>query len=276
MNPIKAALTSLALLIGSTTSTAMAGLEFVRTNETPFISWTKYASLAEMAADVAGSFAGNISPAIPAKDSMFTDGVFFYKVTANGEGKAGQFNNLIVRYQSLADLNSNTGGEAFNMVGYGMYYDDEIIADNLTGRFLRTTRYFPDSPVTVGMYAYNSFADLVNNNAFYAGGFTNQTVAFDCKFWAADGKYYRTNVAGKTGNTTVTGVNVYNSSEDLYNGVVAETIPSKVGAPGSMRYLAVDSSLIPRTPCPGDIDGDGQVGASDLALLLSVWGVCPK
>jgi hypothetical protein len=25
-------------------------------------------------------------------------------------------------------------------------------------------------------------------------------------------------------------------------------------------------------PCPGDLDGDGQVGAADLASLLNAWG----
>ena len=27
--------------------------------------------------------------------------------------------------------------------------------------------------------------------------------------------------------------------------------------------------------CPGDLDGDGEVGPKDLALLLGAWGVCP-
>ena len=27
-------------------------------------------------------------------------------------------------------------------------------------------------------------------------------------------------------------------------------------------------------PCPSDLDGDGEVGASDLAQLLSSWGPC--
>jgi len=29
------------------------------------------------------------------------------------------------------------------------------------------------------------------------------------------------------------------------------------------------------TPCVGDLDGDGVVGSSDLALLLGGWGLCP-
>ena len=31
-----------------------------------------------------------------------------------------------------------------------------------------------------------------------------------------------------------------------------------------------------QTPCPGDLDGNGSVGASDLLLLLASWGPCGK
>lgn len=279
MTRMSSALASIAVLLGGLTSSASAEIVFLRTDGfTPYTSWIKYASLPAMATDTDGVFGGNIAPAIPAKDAMFTDGTYFYRITADAVGDAGQYNNLFIRYNSFEDLNSNTNGETFPMQGYGMYYDDDIVVDNQSGRILRTTRYDPNSPVTIGAYAYNSFADLVANTPFYAGGFSNQTVAFDCKFWAADGKWYRTNVSGKTGSTVVTGVNVYNSTEDLYNGVVAETIKSTLGAPGSMRFVAVDSSLVPPPPsnCPGDIDGDGEVGASDLSILLTNWGVCPK
>ncbi len=27
-------------------------------------------------------------------------------------------------------------------------------------------------------------------------------------------------------------------------------------------------------PCPADLDGNGTVGASDLAMLLGSWGAC--
>jgi hypothetical protein len=29
-------------------------------------------------------------------------------------------------------------------------------------------------------------------------------------------------------------------------------------------------------PCAGDLDGDGHIGASDLAQLLGSWGPCPE
>jgi len=276
MNRIHALFASAALLVGGIASSASAYVEFLHTNASPYSSWSSYVSLESMAANTSAKAAGNIVPAVAKKDSFFTDGTFFYKITSNAQGDAGLYNNLIVRYQSLKDMNSDTGGETFNMNGYGMYYDDEIIADGATGRFFRTTRYDPNSPVTIGMYAYNSFADLVNNNYFYANGFSNQTVAYDCQFWAWNGKFYRTNVTGPTGASTVTGFNIYNSSADLYNGVVAQTVASTAGYPGSMRFLAVDSSLVPLPPCVGDLNEDGVVNGADLGLLLGNWGACPQ
>jgi len=29
------------------------------------------------------------------------------------------------------------------------------------------------------------------------------------------------------------------------------------------------------TPCPGDIDGDGQVGVIDILIVIDRWGFCP-
>ena len=257
-------------------ASAVAYVEFVHTNGVPYSGWTGYVSAQDMGTNTGGTAVGTINPPIAAKDSFFTDGTYFYRVTSNGTGDAGQYNNLIVRYQSLAELDAGTGGEVFPMNGYGMYYDDEIFADNVSGRFFRTTRYFPDGSVTVGMYAYNSFAELVNNQAFYASGFSNGPCEFDCQFWAWDGKFYRTNVSGATGSTTVTGINVYNSSEDLYNGVVAQTVPVTAGYAGSTRFFAIDSSLLPAPSCQGDLDGDGFVTGADLGLLLANWGACPQ
>ena len=281
MNRMSSALASFALIIGGFAGTAAAEEVFLRTDGfTPYTSWVKHPSLAAMATDTDGLPAGTIAPAIPSKDAIFTDGVYFYRITSNAVGDAGQYNNLFIRYESFNDLNTNTNGTTFPMNGYGMYYDDDIVVDSLSGRILRTTRYFAESTVTIGAYAYNNFAELVANTPFYAGGFSNQTVAHDCKFWAYNGKWYRTNVSGSTGNTVVTGVNVYNSSEDVYNNNPAQTIESLLGAPGSMRFLTVDSSMLSPPPpppptCPGDLDGDGVVGGADLTILLGGWGACP-
>lgn len=275
MKLIQSVVASAALLAGMAASSANAYVAFLRTDLTPYAKLESYPSLGELASNSNGALASNITPSIPVTQSMFTDGTYFYKIAANAQGDAGQYNNLIIRYQSLSDLCKDVNGETFNMNGYGMYYDDEVVADNLTGRYIRTTRYFPDSPVTVGAYVYGSFADLVNNNYSYAGGFSNQTVAFDCQFWAWNGKYYRTNVTGPTGTSTVTGFNIYNSSEDLYNGVVAQTVACTATYAGTMRFMALDSSLIPPPSCIADLNGDGIVNGADLGILLGAWGLCP-
>ena len=276
MNRIHAFFASAALLVGGIASSASAYVEFLHTNNTPYSSWSSYFTLENMASNTSPKAAGNIVPPVAQKDSFFTDGTFFYKITSNAEGDAGQFNNLFVRYQSLKDMNSDTGGETFAMNGYGMYYEDEVIADNATGRFFRTTRYGAESTVTVGAYAYSSFADLVNNNYFYANGIGNQQTPFDCQFWCWNGVFYRSNVTGPTGASTVTGFNVYNSSADLFNDTPSQTIASTAGYPGSMRFLAVDSSLVPVPPCVGDLNEDGVVNGADLGLLLGNWGACPQ
>ncbi|MBX3373180.1 MAG: S8 family serine peptidase [Phycisphaeraceae bacterium] len=38
---------------------------------------------------------------------------------------------------------------------------------------------------------------------------------------------------------------------------------------------AVAAAMPADPPCPGDIDGDGEVGFNDLLALLSAWGPCP-
>ena len=275
MKFIQSLVASAALLSGLAASSAHAYVAFLRTDLTPYAKLESYSSLSELAANSNGALASNITPSIPVTQSMFTDGTYFYKIAANAQGDAGTYNNLFVRYQSLADLCKDTNGETFLMNGYGMYYQDEVIADNATGRFFRTTRYFPESTVTVGAYAYASFADLVNNNYFYANGIGNQDTPFDCQFWCWNGVFYRTNVTGPTGASTVTGFNIYNNSGDLYNGVVAQTVACTATYAGTMRFMALDSSLLPAQSCIADLNNDGIVNGADLGILLGAWGLCP-
>ena len=275
MKLIQSVVASAALLAGLAASSANAYVAFLRTDLTPYAKLESYPSLGELASNSNGAIASNITPSIPVTQSMFTDGTYFYKIAANAQGDAGTYNNLFIRYQSLSDLCKDLNGETFLMNGYGMYYEDEVIADNATGRFFRTTRYGAESTVTVGAYAYSSFADLVNNIAFDANGIGNQDTPFDCQFWCWNGVFYRTNVTGPTGASTVTGFNIYNSSEDLYNGVVAQTVACSATYAGTMRFMALESSLIPPPNCVGDLNGDGVVNGADLGILLGAWGICP-
>ena len=275
MKLIQSLVASAALLSGLAASSANAYVAFLRTDLTPYAKLENYSSLSELASNSNGSLASNITPSIPVTQSMFTDGTYFYKIAANAEGDAGTYNNLFIRYQSLADLCKDLNGETFLMSGYGMYYEDEVIADNATGRFFRTTRYGAASTVTVGAYAYASFADLVNNNYFYANGIGNQDTPFDCQFWCWNGVFYRTNVTGPTGASTVTGFNIYNNSADLFNNVVAQTVACTATYAGTMRFMALDSSLLPAQSCIADLNNDGVVNGADLGILLGAWSLCP-
>lgn len=218
------------------------GFEFLRTNGSPYASLVSYASLTNLRTNASGTTAATLSPTIKITDGLVTDGKYFYKITNSAAGVAGSYNDQIIRYASLANLAANVGGVTFTMNGYGMYFDDDIIADGATGRFFRTTRNGASNTVTVGMFAYNTFADLIANNAFYAAGFVDNAVAFDSKFWSVDGKFYRTNVTGTTGATTVTGINTYNSSADLYNNVIASTSAVTASYAGSVRFLSSSST----------------------------------
>ena len=52
----------------------------------------------------------------------------------------------------------------------------------------------------------------------------------------------------------------------------------KPGTPTSVTAGASVPSAPPAPPCPSDLDGDGQVGAGDLAVMIGDWGcagACP-
>ena len=49
----------------------------------------------------------------------------------------------------------------------------------------------------------------------------------------------------------------------------------EVGGPELGLWLALaGKSCVPGEPCPGDLDGDGEITGGDLGVLLSSWGVC--
>ena len=42
------------------------------------------------------------------------------------------------------------------------------------------------------------------------------------------------------------------------------------------RLFVMDFALTPAVPgCPADLDGNGEVGHDDLAIVLGNWGACP-
>ncbi len=47
------------------------------------------------------------------------------------------------------------------------------------------------------------------------------------------------------------------------------------GAVIALSLLIASPILMASAGCPGDIDGDGQIGTSDLLALLAAWGPNP-
>lgn len=69
-------------------------------------------------------------------------------------------------------------------------------------------------------------------------------------------------VAGEGSDTILR----YNAITGAFDGVFADLVETSTHSP---RYLLLRSSA---GPCTADLNGDGMVGGSDLALLLGLWG----
>ena len=239
MNRAFFALTSAALVAGSFAASADAALSYVRSaNVGSATVWTAYSSLEDMAANVNGTSAG-ASSSIVSTDGVWTDGTYVYKTTANAIGIAGSYNNLYVRYNSLSDLNSNTGGTEIGMT-QGMYYNEDVVANTTNGWVFRTASF--GGGTNVGMFAFNNLVDLLNNSYFYASGFTGGDQNGDNQYWAGTGgTCWRSNVQGGQ----VTSFSVFASGPDLYNNLPSLNVGSNAGYTSSMRFMTIESSLIP-------------------------------
>lgn len=239
MNRSFFAIASAALVAGSFAASADAALSYVRSaNFGSFTAWTAYSSLEDMAANVNGTSAGS-SSSIRATDGVWTDGTYVYKTTANAQGVAGSYNNLYVRYNSLSDLNSNSGGTEIGMT-QGMYYNEDVVANTTNGWTFRTASF--GGGTNVGMYAFGNFSDLLANSYFYASGFQGGDQNGDNQYWAGTGSTcWRSNVQGGQ----VTSFSVFASGPDLYNNNPYLNVGSNAGYDSSMRFMTIDSSLIP-------------------------------
>ena len=239
MNRSFFAIASAALVAGGFAASADAALSYVRSaNFGSFTVWTAYSSLEDMAANVNGTSAGS-SSSIVSTDGVWTDGTYVYKTTANAIGIAGSYNNLYVRYNSLSDLNSNTGGIELGM-NQGMYYNEDVIANTSNGWTFRTASFGGGN--NVGMYAFNNLVDLLNNSYFYASGFTGGDQNGANQYWAGTGgTCWRSNVFGGL----VTSFSVFASGPDLYNNNGYLDVSSSAGYDSSMRFMTIESSLIP-------------------------------
>ena len=73
-------------------------------------------------------------------------------------------------------------------------------------------------------------------------------------------------------NNTITGTGVCCASSGCT--LMTENLSGLCEALGG-TFLSRGSCDDCPASCPGDIDGDGEVGPQDLALLLGYWGACP-
>ena len=249
-------LSAAALALVSSADAAMTGIYRSASPSGTANGLTLYSSLSTLASNSGGINGGSINPTIAdAKyvsvfgdftQSQNTQG-YIYKSVYNAQGRVSQ----IVRYAAdatdpLGNFRTNTGGETFNLSGFGSSAgwdrEDDMFADGL-GNFYRNGT---SSSGNNGVTKYTSFQDFVSgtNGTYYSYG---TTYGWNDRFFAFEGKFYRTNTGGPNG--TVSSFAVYDSFNDLINRNVAQTINSTnwdradffipVPAPGALALLGV-------------------------------------
>lgn len=240
----------------SSADAAMTGIYRTNNASGSATNLTLYSSLSALAGNAGATSAGNLSsPIADVKyvsvfgdftQSQTTQG-YLYKSIYNAQGRVSQ----IVRYAVLAtdplgNFRTDTGGETFNLSGFGSSAgwdrEDDMFADGL-GNFYRNGT---SSTGNNGVTKYTSFEDFVagTNGQYFAYG---TTYGWNDRFFAFEGKFYRTNTGGPNGS--VSGFAVYNSFSDLVNRNIAQTISSAnwnqadlfipVPAPGALALLGV-------------------------------------
>ncbi len=211
----------------------------------------QYSSLANVASNT-GATSSSISPSIGDANYTCIFGDFtqsqttagnVYKTLYNAQGRVSQ----IVRYTALStdplyNLRTNTGGQVFNMTGFGSSAgwdrEDDFFHDG--------TYFYRNQTVSggsAGVTRYSSFSDLIsasNGTYFNYGNGSNARYGYNDRFFAFEGKFYRTNTGGPGGS--VNSFAVYNSFTDLVNGNAAQTINSANWSRGDI-FIAV--------PAPG-------------------------
>ncbi len=80
--------------------------------------------------------------------------------------------------------------------------------------------------------------------------------------------WYR--IAGGGGTSTGSGFSLQGTIGQAEAGEMSNATFSLAGG-----YWTSGASVDPATPCPADLNGDGEINVSDLLVLLSSWGLCP-
>jgi len=278
--------TSAVLVVGTFTVSVDAETVYLRTSVSASGSTELYLypSFPDLAANTNGQLLGETNTLKPT-DGFWTDGLYVYKTTKTADIN---YNNAFVRYANTLDLATNTNGTVLQFNRRGMYHNEEVVArtgdrGNGTPWYFRTNG--GDGGVGDGLQdglaAAASFSDLLNNNHFYTSGFTGGTQNGGNKYWGSGGidnspRCYSTVVV----KGVVTAFRIYLVGNDMFNNNPSEVIISNAGYGDDDHFIMIDSALVgappPPATCPGDIDGDGVVAGSDLAALLSNWGVCKQ
>ena len=248
---------ALALLSAGPAAAAMTGIYKTNAVNGSATVATLYSSVANLATNTGGVNTNMPSVITDARftyvfgdftQSQTTPG-FVYKTVYNGSGRISQ----IVRYSAtagdpLGNLISNTGGQTFNLAGFGgsggWDREDDFFHD---GTFFYRNR--SNGSGSNGATRYASFSDFLNNTNGTTFNYST-TYGYNDRFFAFEGKIYRTNTGGPGGS--VSGFAVYNSFSDLMSGSVAQTI-------SSANWSATDM-FIP-VPAPGALALLGMAGA---------------
>lgn len=99
-----------------------------------------------------------------------------------------------------------------------------------------------------------------------SGGYFPYSVGH--RFTGTNGSQYRTVMAYTPG----TRIPRFSSPTTIYQGTATGLVDERDNA-RSIQELRANFTAYRPCACVGDLDGDATVGASDLALLLSAWGV---
>jgi hypothetical protein len=255
------AVVAFSALVASAANAALTGIYKTGTNGSGAADTVTLFSSISTVASNSGGVLSSVSPTIgnaqytsifgDFTQSQTTQG-YMYKTLYNAQGRISQ----IVRYVAsagdpLGNLRTNTGGQVFNMTGFGSSggwdREDDFFHDG--------TYFYRNQTVSggsAGVTRYASFTDLVNatnGTYFNYGQGSNAQYGYNDRFFAFEGKFYRTNTGGPGGS--VSSIAVYNSFTDLVNRNVAQTVNSANWVRGDI-FIAV--------PAPGAVALVGVAG----------------
>lgn len=246
----------LSFVLASSADAAMTGIYRTGTGSGSIVdSLTAFASISTLASNSPIGSPVSLSPTIAGAkytcifgdfvQGQATEGYLYRSVYDTTSGRVSQIIRYVVNpADALANFRANNG-TTFNLVtpgGGGWDREDDMFADGLGNYYRNRTANGGSNGVT----KYGSFLDFVNDTNGTTYNYT-ATYGFNDRFFAFEGKFYRTNTGGSGGS--VSSFATYNSFSDLVSGTVASTTNSvnwsqgdiyiPVPAPGAMALLGL-------------------------------------